>query len=108
MYYIPLQDVRVEHLSRSDRKTFCEWKGAASSYNVEVKGKRAENAVWYYPEPYPGYAELKNHVAFYPQFMEACIVDGEKVQPQPGSFYGGWITSDIAGPFKGGPGSMGW
>jgi hypothetical protein len=67
-----------------------------------------EDAAWFYPRPAPGYEAIQGHVAFYPAKMDACYVDGERVQAQPGDFYGGWITSEIVGPFKGGPGTMGW
>jgi hypothetical protein len=67
-----------------------------------------EDAAWFYPHPTPGYEAIQGHVAFYPAKMDACTVDGERVQAQPGDFYGGWITSEIVGPFKGGPGTIGW
>ncbi len=108
VYYIPPEDVRLEYLERSDGTSWCEWKGQASYYNIIVDGRQAAKAAWFYPVPQKAYAAIRNHVAFYPQQMDACYVDGEKVQPQPGGFYGGWITSDIVGPFKGGPGTMGW
>ncbi|AFY75825.1 hypothetical protein Ple7327_0364 [Pleurocapsa sp. PCC 7327] len=72
---------------------------------VVVGDKQAVNAAWYYPNPTPAFASLKGYVAFYPSPMDACYVDGEQVTPQPGDFYGGWITSDIVGPFKGSAGS---
>jgi uncharacterized protein (DUF427 family) len=108
VYYIPPDDVRMEFLTMSARQTFCEFKGQASYYTIEVNGRRAENAAWFYPNPAPGYEGLREHVAFYPGQMEACYVDEEQVQSQPGDFYGGWITREIVGPFKGGPGTRGW
>lgn len=108
VYYIPLEDIRMEYLAQTDRTSWCEWKGRASYYSITVNGRRATNAAWFYPEPEKAYSAIRNHVAFYPQQMDACYVDGEKVQPQPGGFYGGWITSDIVGPFKGGLGTVGW
>ena len=108
VYYIPPEDIRMEYLQRTDRTSWCEWKGQARYYSVNVDGRHAANTAWFYPVPQPAYAAIRNHVAFYPQHMDACYVDGEKVKPQPGGFYGGWITDDIAGPFKGGPGTVGW
>jgi hypothetical protein len=63
---------------------------------------------WYYPTPEPHYAAIRGHVAVYAGLMDECLVDGERVVPQPGGFYGGWITSNVVGPFKGSPGSSGW
>jgi uncharacterized protein (DUF427 family) len=108
VYYLPPEDIKTEYLVRSGRRSWCEWKGQAAYYTIKVKGREAENGAWFYPDPVPGYGSLKGYVAFYPHLMEACYVDGEQVQPQIGDFYGGWITSDIVGPFKGGPGTMGW
>ena len=107
-YYIPPEDVQMNFLVPSTLTTVCEWKGKASYYTIELQGRRAENSAWYYPDPNERYAELKNYIAFYSQLMDACYVDGEMVKSQPGSFYGGWITSEIVGPFKGGPGTKGW
>ena len=90
------------------RSTYCEWKGAASYYTISVNGKSEPDAAWYYPRPTGDYAALAGYVAVYPARMDACLVDDEKVQAQAGDFYGGWITSEIVGPFKGGPGTLGW
>jgi len=108
VYYIPQADIEMKYLTQSEHNTFCEWKGIASYYDVTVHDKRAPNAAWYYPEPTPGFEALKDYVAFYAQLMDTCYVDGELVKPQYGTFYGGWITSDIVGPFKGEPGTEGW
>lgn len=108
VYYIPPQDVRMEFLSSTARTTYCEFKGAATYYTVSVEGKTTANAAWYYPRPTTGYAGIAGYVAFYPGRVDACTVDGERVQAQPGDFYGGWVTSNIVGPFKGAPGTMGW
>ncbi|MCB0033864.1 MAG: DUF427 domain-containing protein [Anaerolineales bacterium] len=107
-YYIPISDIKMEHLQRSNRSSMCEWKGAAGYYTVTVGDQTAVDAAWFYPNPAAPYQALKDHVVFYAQYMDACYVAGEKVTPQPGGFYGGWITSDIVGPFKGDPGSWGW
>ncbi|MUL36803.1 DUF427 domain-containing protein [Gloeocapsopsis dulcis] len=108
VYYIPPSDIKMEYLIRTPPSSFCEWKGLAGYYTVAIGDKQAANAAWFYPDPTPTFAAIKDYVAFYPHLMDACYVNGEKVQPQPGNFYGGWITSDIVGPFKGSPGTWGW
>ncbi len=108
VYYIPPEDIRMEYLEHLSRSTYCEWKGQAGYYTVVVEGKRAEGSAWFYPNPTPSFAAIKGYVAFYAEPMDACFVDDEQVQPQPGNFYGGWITSAIVGPFKGGMGTWGW
>jgi uncharacterized protein (DUF427 family) len=114
VYYVPPEDVRREYLQASDRRSWCEWKGLASYYHVAVPGspesagRIAENAAWFYPDPTVPYKEIRGYIAFYPHLMDACYLDGERVQAQPGDFYGGWITSDVVGPFKGAPGTSHW
>jgi uncharacterized protein (DUF427 family) len=108
VYYIPPEDVSPEYLVPAAGSSVCEWKGRADYHTVVVGNRRAERAAWSYPEPRTGYEAIRGHLAFYAGPMDACTVGGERVEPQPGGFYGGWITSDIVGPFKGGPGSMGW
>lgn len=108
VYYIPPDDIQQDYLVSSPRTTFCEWKGRGAYYSLVVGDKRLEDGAWYYPDPTPAFISMKNYVAFYPAPMDGCYVDGEKVTPQPGNFYGGWITHDIVGPFKGGPGTWGW
>jgi len=108
VYYIPPEDVKMAHLAEASGSSWCEWKGRASYYHVEVDGRRAERAAWTYHQPSEGFESIEDHVAFYPGPMDACTVDGERVKPQPGRFYGGWITDDVVGPFKGGPGTQGW
>ena len=107
-YYIPPEDIKMEYLQPTEKGSFCEWKGTAHYYTLTVKDKQAVNVAWYYPNPTPAFADIKDYVAFYAEPMDQCLVNGETVTPQPGTFYGGWITSDIVGPFKGGPGSWGW
>lgn len=107
-YYIPPEDIEQQYLIPSSRSTFCEWKGQGSYYTVKVGDKTAVDVAWYYSNPTPNFSLMQNYVAFYAAAMDACYVDGEKVTPQPGQFYGGWITSDIVGPFKGEIGSWGW
>ena len=108
VYYIPPEEVRMDLLQTETGSSFCEWKGKARYFSVVVEGKKAQKAAWAYPNPVPAFAAIKDHVAFYAEKMDACTVDGERVRPQEGSFYGGWITNDVVGPFKGGPGSWGW
>jgi uncharacterized protein (DUF427 family) len=107
-YYIPQQDVKMEFFKVLLRKTYCEYKGTASYWTIQVHGKEAVSSAWSYPGPSKGYEAIKDHLAFYPGRMDACYVNEEKVKPQAGDFYGGWITSDIAGPFKGEAGTHGW
>jgi uncharacterized protein (DUF427 family) len=108
VYYIPLEDVQAQYLEPSPQTTFCEWKGRGYYYSLAVGDKQALNVGWYYPSPTPAFAAIAHSVAFYAAPMDACYVDGERVTPQPGNFYGGWITQDIVGPFKGEAGSWGW
>lgn len=108
VYYIPAADIKMEHLVPTRHQSFCEWKGQARYFTVVVGDRQAPNAAWDYPNPSPQYAAVKDHLAFYPSRMDACYVDDEQVKPQAGDFYGGWITSDIVGPFKGGAGTWGW
>ncbi len=107
-YYIPPEDVETALLVRSRQGTFCEWKGGAVYWTVRVGDREAVDAVWGYPQPKHPFQELAHHLAFYCREMDACRVDGELARPQPGGFYGGWVTDDVVGPFKGEPGSWGW
>ena len=108
-YYIDPKGFKLEYFKSAGRGgSFCEWKGYASYYDVEVDGKKAAGAAWTYKTPTGMYSVIKDHIAIYAAKMDYCTVGGEKVTPQPGNFYGGWITSWVKGPFKGIPGSMGW
>ena len=107
-YYIPLDDLHLEFFTSTSRSSYCEYKGRARYYTITVSDKSAPNAAWQYPEPPPEYGELAGFLAMYAGPMDMCLVDGEAVTPQPGDFYGGWITREIKGPFKGTPGTMGW
>ncbi len=107
-YYIPHEDVAHGVLSPAARSTVCEFKGRAVYHHVTAGGVERRNAAWSYPDPLDPYGEIAGHIAFYPSMMDECSVDGEPVIPQPGDFYGGWVTSDVVGPFKGGPGTLGW
>lgn len=107
-YYIPPADVRMDLLRPSGRRTLCEWKGQATYFDLTVEGETLAAVAWAYPRPTPTFAALADHLAFYPSALDACFVDGERVVSQQGDFYGGWVTSHVAGPFKGGPGSRFW
>jgi uncharacterized protein (DUF427 family) len=108
VYYIPPDDIRMEYVAQTPRKTLCEFKGGATYWTVKVSERLSENAAWSYPNPLPGYEPLKDYLAFYAGRVDACTVDGEQAAPQEGDFYGGWITSHVAGPFKGAPGTWDW
>lgn len=107
-YYLSPEDVKTEFLARTNRQTACEFKGLATYWTLSVGDKTVVNAVWSYESPYEDYADMRGYLSFYASKMDACYVDDELVQSQEGDFYGGWITTDIVGPFKGGPGTWGW
>jgi uncharacterized protein (DUF427 family) len=102
-YYLPPEAMRLEWLEPAAGRSFCEWKGLARYFSVVVGDQRLERAVWSYANPTPAFAALAGWFALYPGRMDGCWVDGERVQPQPGGFYGGWITAAVQGPFKGDP-----
>ena len=107
-WYLPRTDVAPGALSHSDaRATFCEWKGSATYWDVTVDGRVFPAGAWSYEHPSAGYDNITGCLAFMPGRFE-CTVDGERVRPQEGGFYAGWITDDVVGPFKGGPGTSGW
>jgi uncharacterized protein (DUF427 family) len=113
VFYIPFIDIKAGHLELAQGSSFCEWKGAAGYYNLRIGTHFVPEVAWSYPKPSPAFAAIKDHVAFYAARValladDGCFVDGERVVPQPGNFYGGWITSDIVGPFKGEAGTWGW
>lgn len=113
VYYLPPSDLDLRLLRQSGRRgSFCEWKGTALYWDVVLPGSSLPAVAWSYPDPTRAYAALRDHLAFYCAPFQppdgACTVDGEQVQPQPGGFYGGWITGDLDGPFKGAPGTLGW
>ena len=108
VYYVPREDVRVEFVTPSNRHSFCEFKGSASYWNLEVNGRLSTDAAWSYEHPSAGFESIAGYLAFYPSKVDACFVDGELVQAQASTFYGGWVTSDITGPFKGAPGTESW
>ena len=107
--YIPLADVHEELLAESDaHPTWREFKGPARYLDAVVHGRRFKAVAWTYPDPSPGYEALRDHVAFYPGRVDAAWLDDEHVQAQPSDFYGGWITADLIGPFKGPVGTLAW
>lgn len=108
VFYIPPEDVRMDLLRPSPGTTLCEWKGLARYWSVHVGDRVAPRAAWSYPDPDPAYRHIQDYLAFYPSKMDACIVGEEPVRAQAGDFYGGWITAEIVGPFKGEPGTEGW
>lgn len=107
VYYVPRESVRAE-LRRAGRRTVCEFKGAADYWDLVVGDTVVPGAAWSYESPAPGYEVLAGRLAFYPSTVDECAVDGEVIVPQEGDFYGGWVTGDVVGPFKGGPGTHGW
>ena len=108
VYYLPLDDIRREWLIAAPGSSFCEWKGGAVYWTLRVGGREAPRVAWSYPAPMLGFAPIRDHLAFYAGPLDECTVDGEAVCPQPGGFYGGWITAAVLGPFKGEPGTDGW
>jgi uncharacterized protein (DUF427 family) len=108
VYYIPPADVQMDRLTLTPRQTICEFKGAAPYWTLHIGDRSIENVAWSYQHPLPDFESIRGYLAFYPSRVDACFVDGELVIPQQGDFYGGWITSEIIGPFKGGTGTRGW
>ena len=108
VYYLPPQDIRMELLERAPGQSWCEFKGHADYWSINVDGRRGDKAAWSYPAPSPDFQQIAGYLAFYASRVDACWVGDEQVQPQAGDFYGGWITSRIVGPFKGGSGTGGW
>lgn len=107
-YYLPPDAVVPGALVPAPGSSFCEWKGTARYLTVRGGDREEVAAAWAYDTPSPRFTPIAGYVAFYPGRMDACFVDGERVVPQDGGFYGGWITSRVVGPFKGGPGTRGW
>jgi uncharacterized protein (DUF427 family) len=108
VYYLPRDSVVPGVLVPTGRTSVCEFKGVASYFTVVMGSAVAPDAAWSYEQPAPGYEAMAGYVSFYPEQVEVCLIDGEYVQGQPGGFYGGWVTGEIVGPFKGAPGSEGW
>jgi uncharacterized protein (DUF427 family) len=108
VYYFPSADVRMDRLAPSPHHSVCEWKGDASYYRYATARRTIENVAWTYPQPKPGYEAVRDHLAFYGGRVDEAWVGDERATPQPGHFYGGWVTARIVGPIKGEPGSSGW
>lgn len=107
-YYIPPGDVLEGALVPAGGGSLCEWKGRAAYFDVVAGGRTARGAAWSYPAPTRAFGALAGYVAFYPGAMDACFVGPQKVRPQPGDFYGGWVTDNLDGIVKGGPGTLHW
>jgi uncharacterized protein (DUF427 family) len=107
-WYIPAQAFAPGALRPASGRSFCEWKGVARYFDLEGGGVVAPRAAWSYPDPTPAFAAIAGHVALYAGRVDACYVGEDRVVPQAGDFYGGWITPDVEGPFKGAPGTGGW
>lgn len=107
-YYFPPEDVADGVLQPVARQSICEWKGPARYFDVVVGTSRAAAAAWSYPKPVERFAPIAGYISFYCHPMDRCLVDGEVAAPQPGNFYGGWVTSWITGPIKGAPGTNHW
>lgn len=113
-WYLPREDWLDGSLEPAGGTSYCEWKGIATYLDViggrgpSGGSRRAIRSAWTYPEPTAEFAELRDAVAVYPAAMDSCTIDGEPVQPQDGGFYGGWVTAEVVGPFKGAPGTQGW
>lgn len=109
VYYLPPEDIRLDFLTEvPKRKSFCEWKGKASYYDLKVGDRESKGAAWTYRDPSPAFRTIDGYLAFYASKVDTCYVGDEQVQAQEGDFYGGWITAKIVGPFKGGAGTWGW
>ena len=107
-WYLPPEDVRTDLLQPTERRTACEFKGEASYFDVVVEGPGRREAAWTYARPLSGYEAIAGYISFYPGRVDEAWIDDQRVTPQAGDFYGGWITPEITGPFKGGPGTRGW
>lgn len=107
-WYVPMDEVFRGALVPVAGTSWCEYKGLAHYFDVVVGDCVEPRAAWHYPHPAPGYEQLTGHVSVYPDRMDRCTVDGVDAVGQEGGFYGGWVTPDVVGPFKGAPGSRGW
>ena len=106
--YIPPRDIVTDRLVHSTGGSFCEWKGRAVYWSYQTPERQIQSLAWSYPQPSDRFADIAGYLAFYPSKVDEAWIGDERVRPQEGDFYGGWITSRIVGPFKGGPGTMGW
>ena len=108
VYYVPPEEVRMDLLAPTAHRSSCEWKGGASYWSIVTPARRIDNAAWSYKAPMYGYEAIRDHLAFYAGLVDEAWVGEERATPQPGRFYGGWVTSKVVGPFKGEPGTQGW
>jgi uncharacterized protein (DUF427 family) len=108
VYYIPPADTHSDYFFPSSHRIWCQWRGEACHYLLRVNERESQNAAWYYPEPKPDFEAIRHYVAFYPSRVDACYVDGERVEPYDSCTHGGWITHEIAGPFEGSQDTSGW
>jgi len=106
--YLPPADVDLGRLAPNAGVSFCEWKGRARLFDVLAAGDVLEAAAWCYPDPYPEFEAIRGWLAFHPGRLSDCWLAETRATPQPGGYYGGWVTPDLAGPIKGGPGSAAW
>ena len=107
-YYIPTMDIDLNLLKKNKHTSFCEWKGFANYFDLVIDKVTISNAAWSYSNPDKKFLPIKNYISFYSSKMQRCLVNDELVKKQEGEFYGGWITRNLKGPFKGGPGTEGW
>jgi len=109
-FYIPREDVKSNGTvtQAQGKSSHCPWKGDATYWDITVGDKTSEAAAWSYEDPIPAFQNIRSYLSFYPGRVDACFVGDEQVKPQAGSYYGGWVTSNIVGPFKGEPGTLGW
>ncbi len=107
-YYIPLHDVVMDNLVENKHRTYCEWKGKASYFDLRLGDGNITNVAWTYRNPTTAFTAITDHISFYASKVDTCYVNDERVSAQEGDFYGGWITSNLEGPFKGGPDTLGW
>ena len=105
--YVPPQDVRMDLLARAQGASLCEWKGSATYWSLRIDGHEVPNVAWSYENPFADFTQIGGYLSFYPSKLE-CHLGAHRVAPQPGGFYGGWVTPEIVGPFKGEPGTGGW
>ncbi len=106
-FYLPPEDIDLARVRPAAGTSFCEWKGVAEYWSLRIGGELLERVAWSYRDPLPAFIEIAGYLSFYPAHVD-CSVDGARVRPQPGGFYGGWVTPEIVGPFKGEGDSVGW
>jgi len=106
-YYLPMTDVEAR-LRPVAGGTLCEWKGVAHYYDVTAGATTAPRAAWSYDAPPMRFAVLAGYVAFYAGSVDEAWVGDTRVIPQPGDFYGGWVTPNLDGQIKGAPGTRHW